>query len=92
MRNPLLAFLVVASCLFACSSSEYPSPRALHARGSTDLTCNSEALSSDPIDPRTRVVRGCGRVATYVEECQMCGSRINRHWCNCTWRIDGGVH
>ena len=92
MRFSLVASALLALLFSACSSNQYASPRALYARGSTDLGCSIDRLRADSLDGRTRVVRGCDRSATYVEECETCGPRIDRYTCNCTWRLDAVSH
>jgi hypothetical protein len=58
----------------------------LHARAAFDLNCPQEQLQIIKIDDPTQGVRGCGRQATYVENC----TDPNRSSNTCTWIMNTG--
>lgn len=55
-------------------------------RASFDLDCAEKELEVVELDPRTRGVRGCGRRATYVEQCKACANGYQG--CECTWLMN----
>lgn len=88
MRSALLFFMLGIA---ACSGNQSATRGQLTARAASELRCAPERLQVTEIDPRTRVVRGCGQDATFISECNVCGPRINRYSCDCVWRSDGSA-
>jgi hypothetical protein len=82
----------------ACSSA--PPPKApsevVKTRASVDFDCPETDIKTTTLDPRTRLARGCGQQATYVETCEACidqAAQVFAHInkvdrCNCTWVMD----
>ena len=64
MRRILIALLPLAA--LGCGASD----QQLRSRAAFDLQCPQEQVNFVEIDNRTRGVEGCGRRATYVEDCQ----------------------
>ena len=75
MRARLLGFFLLG--LVGCGASV----QQLHSRAAFDLNCPQDQLQVVEIDNRTRGVRGCGRQATYVENC----TDPMRSGGTCTW-------
>ncbi|MBI4820654.1 MAG: hypothetical protein HY791_30600 [Deltaproteobacteria bacterium] len=77
-RIPVILGVIAAGVLTgACGATR----EQLVKRASFDLNCPAEQLEVHELDGRTNGIRGCGRQATYVEQCEVVqGSRGN-----CTW-------
>lgn len=78
----VLGALSVAVVIAGCSATT----DQLRRRATIDLECSSSQLFIQAIDSRTSSVSGCGRRATYVEECDQTGM-----WgtdSNCTWVLN----
>src|SRR5687768_7044664 len=80
-------FAVVTSALVACGGA---SLEQLRARVAFDFHCPGAQVSIVPIDERTRGVSGCGRQATYIENCAMTDVYGGKH--NCTWVQNSDAH
>lgn len=78
------AALLVVGCASGRASGDQLSRRA-----GFDLQCDAAGLAFVEIDDRTRGVRGCGRQATYVEECRPCANGYPA--CECTWIMNTDV-
>jgi hypothetical protein len=77
--------------LLACGESA--TGKQLAVRAASDLGCQNEQIRSRSLDPRTVVAAGCGREATYVEDCETCTNGFTKmnETCNCTWILSGSV-
>ena len=96
MRKSLL--FLPAVVFVACASA--PPPKApseiVKTRASVDFECPESEIQTNTLDSRTRVARGCGQTATYVETCEACidqAAQVLAHVnkvdrCNCTWVLD----
>lgn len=85
MKRALVSLgALFAITLSACAMSATTSQ--LVKRASFDLDCAEEELEVVELDPRTRGVRGCGRRATYVEQCKPCANGYQG--CECTWLMN----
>jgi hypothetical protein len=73
----LLLSAACASTILGCGATI----EQLRSRASFDLNCAENKLQVVEIDQRTRGVRGCGKQATYVENCTTPGRDRN----SCTW-------
>jgi S1-C subfamily serine protease len=75
------------TCLLGACYEERPARSVadvLRERAAADFDCLQSDIRTSTIDNRTRVARGCGQTATYVEACESCrGER-----CNCTWVLN----
>lgn len=58
----------------------------LKTRAAFDLDCPADKLEVVELDPRTRGVQGCGKRATYVEQCKPCANGYVG--CECTWLMN----
>jgi hypothetical protein len=72
--------LALSSCATTATTAQ------LRTRASFDLDCAEKELEVVELDPRTRGVRGCGRRATYVEQCKACANGYQG--CECTWLMN----
>lgn len=64
MLRILLGLMPLAA--LGCGASN----QQLQARAAFDLQCPPEQIGLVEIDSRTKGAQGCGRKATYVEDCQ----------------------
>jgi hypothetical protein len=80
--------LFVCALLSGCVPYAYATGEALTRRASFDLNCDASGLYYRRIDDRTQGVRGCGKRATYVAECN--GPRRAPDT-TCSWILNGGV-
>ncbi|MBI2375726.1 MAG: hypothetical protein HYV07_17150 [Deltaproteobacteria bacterium] len=75
-----LALILTFGLVSACGATK----EQLVRRAAFDLNCPEPQIDIQELDGRTRGVRGCGRQATYVEQCEVVqGSRSN-----CTWLLN----
>ncbi len=80
----LLVFCAIA-ILPACATGRATTAQ-IQKRASFDLDCSVNKLTVVKLDDRTRGVRGCGKRATYVEECKACANGYQA--CECTWVLN----
>lgn len=80
MGKLFLLGCVLAGCYATATTGQ------LHKRAAFDLGCEQVRLLE--IDDRTQGVTGCGKRATYVEQCD--GPR-NNPATTCTWILNGTV-
>ncbi len=78
--------LLLAGVALAAGCATNATVAQLKTRAAFDLQCNEAAIDVVPIDPRTNGVRGCGRQATYVEQCKPCANGYVG--CECTWLMN----
>ena len=90
MRN-LFPTGFVFLVLLACSQSA--THQQLVVRAASDLGCTQERIESHELDSRTVVASGCGREATYVEDCETCTNGLTKmnETCDCAWLLNGTV-
>lgn len=79
MRLTPLALVLVLGC---ASGPRATLPQLQH-RATYDLACPPTYLRLAHVDPRTKIVSGCGRTLVYMEDCMEHGSDLL-----CSWRID----
>ena len=68
-------------------------PDALRARAASDLRC-AGPIEARALSANTSLVSGCGREATYVEQCAACGgsSGATRDYaCACVYSLEGEI-
>lgn len=75
----LLILLLAATSACATNATS----KQLRTRAAFDLACDEQGLEVVELDPRTRGVTGCGKRATYVEQCKPCANGYAG--CECTW-------
>jgi hypothetical protein len=78
--------IAAAACALGCSGANATGDQ-LGRRAAFDLACGEANLEIVPIDERTRGVRGCGKKATYVENCD--GAAVDLYG-ECTWVLNSG--
>jgi hypothetical protein len=90
MKDVITLGLVLVA-LLACGQSA--TQQQLVARAVSDLGCQNERIESHSLDSRTVIAVGCGREATYVEDCETCTNGLTKmnETCNCTWVLSGAV-
>lgn len=83
-----VALAVPAGCCTALYNTAGASPEQLVARASFDLDCPRDQLVVVDLDARTRGVNGCGRRATYVEQCQRYGDLGHKEGCSWVMNVE----
>lgn len=76
--------LLVLGLFTGCATAA--TQEQLRRRAAFDLACDEAQLEVVELDPRTRGVQGCGRRATYVEQCKPCANGYLG--CECTWLMN----
>jgi hypothetical protein len=92
----LFVFPFAAVAVLGCSGGapQHASATVLDRRAAADLDCPLPDLRTEKLDARTRIVRGCGQTATYVETCEQCKDddvgpiQSGTYRCRCTWVMD----
>jgi hypothetical protein len=80
MYRILLGLIPLA--VLGCGASN----QQLQTRAAFDLQCPQEQVGIVEIDNRTRGAQGCGRKATYIEDCQPRPFQPMQ----CTWVMNSG--
>jgi hypothetical protein len=76
--------LLPSALLFTAACAH--TPPSITPRASFDLGCPESQLAQVQIDKRTIGVTGCGKKATYVENCGWTDGYGGRH--DCTWVLN----
>lgn len=85
LKVMVAAFLVAGAAGCVARTTESASAAALIRRASFDLNCDRGRLRYQTIDDRTQGVMGCGRRATYIENCR------TEYGSDCVWVLNGAV-
>ena len=78
-----MLLVVIPLALLGCGATN----QQLQARAAFDLQCPPEQVGVVEIDSRTRGAQGCGRKATYIEDCQPRPFQPME----CTWVMNSGT-
>jgi len=84
MINNILMVAIATAAFAGCGASA----NQLVKRASFDMSCPEDQIQVVEIDKRTRGVRGCGKQATYVENCPCPRGAYSGPNCACTWILN----
>jgi hypothetical protein len=83
-----MLWLCVSVACGTLAGQSHPTAEQLTRRASFDLDCAEGNLRYTGIDSKTQGVAGCGKRATYVEQCTKLGQYSDTQ---CTWLLNGVI-